>query len=74
LRSTEKMDVRGLYFQTIYDTLWKQKRIRYEMNFKEEIPLGGVSSFFVVRMLRKQHDFRVVSSFGYRFAQEGGKL
>ena len=27
-----------------------------------------------VRMLRKQHDFRVVSSFGCRFAQEGGKL
>ena len=30
----------GLFFQTIYATLCKQKRIRYEMNFKEEIPLG----------------------------------
>ena len=35
----------GLYFQTIYDTLWKQKRIRYEMNFKEEIPLGEFPLF-----------------------------
>ena len=34
-----------LYFQTIYATLWKQKRIRYEMNFKEEIPLGEFPLF-----------------------------
>ncbi len=35
----------GLFFQTIYATLWKQKRIRYEMNFKEEIPLGEFPLF-----------------------------
>ena len=39
----------GLFFQTIYATLWKQKRIRYEMNFKEEIPLRGSFLFFVAR-------------------------
>ena len=35
----------GLFFQTIYATLCKQKRIRYEMNFKEEIPLGEFPLF-----------------------------
>ena len=35
----------GLFFHTIYATLCKQKRIRYEMNFKEEIPLGEFPLF-----------------------------
>ena len=45
-----------LFFQTIYATLWKQKRIRYEMNFKEEIPLRGSFLFFVMAA-RKMHAF-----------------
>lgn len=51
-----------LYFQTIYATLWKQKRIRYEMNFKEEIPLRGSFLFLVVRKeIKRLHSRHLIS-------------
>ena len=51
----------GLFFQTIYATLWKQKRIRYEMNFKEEIPLGSFLFFVARKEIKRLHSRHLIS-------------